>query len=351
MLSKEQSQKVSGEAAAIQAGRDITITQFGLTLTEVRQVALDVFRSNFVELSAEAKKIAHDRAEEVTEKFLTKLMKENPEGINKAKDPDFQFSLYTVQKEYARLGGAELGSLLVDLLVDRSKQTNRNIMQIVLEESLTTAPKLTESQLAVLSVIFVLKYTVRLNLNNHKEFYSYLDEQIEPFSKKILKNMASYQHLQYCGCGSIAATQSKLEGILSKLYQGLFLKGFEEENLAHLSVEVKKIPGLFIPCLNDSQKLQVGAISHDALKEFMEKHNISSEGRARITALFDMNRMNDQEIKETCIKNRAYMEAIFDVWSDSAMKNFTLTSVGMAIGHANLKRLIGDFADLSIWIN
>jgi len=33
------------------------------------------------------------------------------------------------------------------------------------------------------------------------------------------------------------------------------------------------------------------------------------------------------------------------------MKKFTLTSLGIAIGHANIKRLIGEFANLSIWIN
>jgi hypothetical protein len=45
------------------------------------------------------------------------------------------------------------------------------------------------------------------------------------------------------------------------------------------------------------------------------------------------------------------MENVFDTWSDSQMKNFTLTSVGIAIGHANIKRLVGEFANLSIWIN
>lgn len=42
---------------------------------------------------------------------------------------------------------------------------------------------------------------------------------------------------------------------------------------------------------------------------------------------------------------------LFETWSESAMKNFTLTSVGIAIGYANIKRLVGEFANLSIWIN
>ncbi len=75
------------------------------------------------------------------------------------------------------------------------------------------------------------------------------------------------------------------------------------------------------------------------------------EDRAKIGALFDVEKMNDTEIKVKCIEIRPYMSGLFETWSESAIKNFTLTSVGIAIGHANIKRLVGEFADLSIWIN
>jgi hypothetical protein len=41
----------------------------------------------------------------------------------------------------------------------------------------------------------------------------------------------------------------------------------------------------------------------------------------------------------------------FDTWDGSEMNQFTLTSVGIAIAHANIKRLVGEFANLSMWIN
>ena len=78
---------------------------------------------------------------------------------------------------------------------------------------------------------------------------------------------------------------------------------------------------------------------------------ITPDDRSKITALFDLGKMNDNEIKDKCIAIRPYLADLFDIWSESAMKNFTLTSVGIAIGHANIKRLVGEFADLSIWIN
>jgi hypothetical protein len=56
--------------------------------------------------------------------------------------------------------------------------------------------------------------------------------------------------------------------------------------------------------------------------------------------------MNDSEIKDKCIEISPYMSTLFETWSGSAMKNFTLTSVGIAIGHANIKRLVGEFIHL-----
>ncbi len=349
MLNKDQEQNVAEGSTAFQAGGNITIT--GLTYAEVRDVALDVFKANFYELAGVAKEIAKDRAEEITEAFLSKLQQENPAGFEKSDDPDFQYALFTVQKEYARNGDKELGDLLVDLLVDRSKQEQRDILQIVLNESLITAPKLTESQLAALAVIFLFKYTQNFGVGNHQMLADYLDKHVAPFTSKLVKNIACYQHLEFSGSGAIGIGESSLEAILGITYQGQFLKGFEEKEITDRGVSIGLDQRFFIPCLNDQSKLQVCANSKELLDKAFEERTISAEDRTKINALFDEGKMNDSEIKDKCIEIRPYMSSLFGTWSESAMKNFTLTSVGIAIGHANIKRLVGEFANLSIWIN
>ncbi len=135
------------------------------------------------------------------------------------------------------------------------------------------------------------------------------------------------------------------------VYQGQFLKGFEEKEIADRGISIGLDPRFFISCLNDQSKLQVRANSKELLDKAFEEHAISAEDRAKISALFDVGKMNESEIKDKCIEIRPYMSGLFETWSGSAMKNFTLTSVGIAIGHANIKRLVGEFANLSIWIN
>lgn len=351
MLSKAQDQNAKEGSTAIQAGGNVTITQTGLTVTEVRNVALDVFRSNFFELAGTAKKIAEPRGEQITDLFLSKLQEEFPAGLDKSHDPDFQYALFSVQREYARSGDKDLGDLLVDLLVDRSKQEQRDILQIVLNESLITAPKLTESQLAALTIKFVLQYSQSVGVQNHKMLGVYLDKFVEPFATKLVKNQACYQHLEFCGCGSISALAKKLESILRQSYGGLFVTGFDKTQVDVKAVSIGLDSRFFVPCLNHESHFQVKARSQEALSKKLEEAAVSAEDRVKIMELFAIGKMSEGEIKERFISIRPYMAGVFDTWADSPMKSFRLTSVGIAIGHANVKRLVGEFADLSIWIN
>ena len=61
--------------------------------------------------------------------------------------------------------------------------------------------------------------------------------------------------------------------------------------------------------------------------------------------------MSADEFKKRIIDAREYMRHVFEVWAASSISQFTLTSVGIAIGHANVKKNVGEFTDLSIWIN
>ena len=351
MLNKDQNQDVGNSATAIQAGGSVTLINVGVTAAEARVIALDVARATFYELTGAAKETASIRVEEITDKVIKKLEKDFPEGLQKAKDPDFQYALFTVQKEYARNGDKDLGDLLVDLLVDRSKQDQRDILQIVLNESLSTAPKLTDTHFAALAVIFLLNYTQNYGIGNHQMFGEYLDKHLLPFVSKLSKNQAGYQHLEFSGCGSIVFGGHSLEGVLGTRYQGQFLKGFDQSEIENRAISVGLDSRFFIHCLNDASKLQVKANSKEILVKNLDEQGVSPEDQAQILRLFDLGKMSESEIKEQLIAIRPYMAEVFDTWTNSPMGAFTLTSVGMAIGHANIKRLIGEFASLAIWIN
>lgn len=295
MLNKSQAQTVDAGATAIQANGDVAITNIGLTYENARAVALDVFQANFYQLSSMAVETAKARAQEITEDFLSKLASENPAGLSQSNDPDFQYVLFSAQREYARCGDKELEDLLVDLLVDRTKQEQRGMLQIVLNESLNTAPKLTEEQLASLALIFLFKYTQNLQVGNHDQFGSYLDKHAEPFIAKAAKGRASYQHLEFAGCGSCSLAMSALENILGQVYQGLFLTGFDANEVITRNITTALHAKFFMPCLNDPAKLQVRAVNKAQLTKMFDLDSVNDTDRTEINSLFDVGKMSDSK--------------------------------------------------------
>jgi hypothetical protein len=189
MLNKgdEQTQQVGEGATAIQAAGNVVVNN-GLSYTEVRAVVMDVFRSNFLQLAGEAKDVARQRAEEITDKFLAKLQMENPAGLSQAPTPDFQYGLFSVQRDFARTADVNLGDLLVDLLVDRTKHPHRNMLQIVLNECLLVAPKLTNEQLSALAIVFLLKYCSSSGIVTFQQLSAQLDKFVRPFIDTLPRN-------------------------------------------------------------------------------------------------------------------------------------------------------------------
>jgi hypothetical protein len=222
LLRMERQEQKAGDNSINAQIKTLTINQ-GATISEVRELALDVFKANFFELQGFAKEIARQRAEEITEKYLKELEINYRDGLNQSQDPDFQYALFTVQKEYARCGDSELGDLLVDLLVDRTKQSSRSILQIVLNESLLVAPKLTADQIACLSLIFCCRYTKHNSINSLPSFWTYLDTYIKPFWEIINNKDSCYQHLEYSGTGAINVNEINLETFFFNPMGGFFV--------------------------------------------------------------------------------------------------------------------------------
>jgi hypothetical protein len=346
-LFEKQAQSTTGESTALQAGRDIVIVQ-GVTATEVRQIALDVMRSNLLEYAGQARTTALERGNEISDKFVSKLQSEHPQGLEQARAPGFQDALFTVQKEYAKAGDKDLGDLLVDLLVDRTKQSERDILQLVLSESLVTAPKLTNPQINLLSIIFMLRY-VSMSVPTLPDLAKRLE--VPPLTGGFANSSSALQHLEFAGCGTSSIGSIALEGILSQTYPGLFKIGFASEAVedANLSSTVKA--NWIMPCLNDPAKLQVAALNQQIFEAKLKVSPVPDDEQIRLRQLYDQGTMDGPVMIGKLLEAAPFLKPIVESWSKCHFESFNLTSVGIAIGHANIKRYTGEFAPLSIWIN
>ncbi|WP_447735241.1 LPO_1073/Vpar_1526 family protein [Rhodanobacter soli] len=345
----EQSQDVGRNAIAIQASGDVTISS-GISYGEARQIAVDVIASEFSKLAGVARDVAQARVEEIRNEFFQKLEKDHPAGVGQATDVDFQHDLFLVQRDYARTGDKDLGALLVDLLVDRSKESTRNMKQIVLNESIVTAPKLTQSQIAALGLIFLLRYSRNAMVNRVDRITEYLDQFARPLAVGFEVKDSSFQHLDFAGCGTIAMTSITLEQIFIRTYKGIFTDGFEKKELEQNPLK-EKLAEFVCPALRDPDRLQVAFVSDEVLDEKIKQRVLLEPIASELKRLFGLGLFGEDRVREDVVEKAPYMRAVFNAWSKTSMQNFQLTSVGIAIGHASVKRYAGEFADLSIWVD
>ena len=353
MMFKNNLEQNSGDSSInLQAGRDIN--QYGISYLDVKEIALDVFKANFYELAKGANEVALERAERITNDFIEKLKNEDPQVLKSLQEPDMQYALFTAQKEHARSGDEDLANVLVDILVERAKVPERSLMQVVLNESLEAVSKLTNSQLNILSIVFILKYSVNSNVNSIDSLSRYLEKNIIPFTENITKKQSYYQHLEYTGCASISLAESQLSDLLKSKYTGIFLKGFKRSYLIQeFGEEVLKScfdNSLIIPSLHDDSLFQFNALTSEYFEQAILKVTNNQFLKDKIKDMYQENLMTTEEGNDFLRKICPPIDILIDHWTNSEMRKVNLTSVGIALAHANLRKNIEDEYDLSIWI-
>ena len=142
MINDKVQKQEAGDGSTNLQGQSIIVNQ-GISYSDAKDIALDVFKANSLELSREAAITAADRAEKLADDFLENLNEKHKDSIKNLSQPAMQIALFDAQKAYAITGDEELESLLVDILVERATEDTRTIKQITLDESLKVAPKLT----------------------------------------------------------------------------------------------------------------------------------------------------------------------------------------------------------------
>src|SRR5690625_7353979 len=111
-----------------------------------------------------------------------------------------------------------------------------DIIQIVIIDSFNNLPKLTNDQLSALSIIFLFRYNVNHGIGNIDLLGQYFDRNVKPFAGNLVKGAPCYQHLQFTSCGSISIGSQSIENIIGTNYQGLFMKGFDADEIDRKSV-------------------------------------------------------------------------------------------------------------------
>lgn len=336
---------------------DEVVIKNGISYSEAKEIAQDVFDNNIIKFTEEAQGVVIDRSQEFASKLVDELKKiGKPEIIENFRDPGFQFDVFEAQKSYALNGDMESAELLIDLLIKKIDSENRSLKQIVLSECIKTIPKLTPIQLDILSLILIVSHTQFFSIGNHDLLKDFLENKVNLFLESLNNSKdiyleAEFRHLEFLGCISTSIGSKDLVSIFLRQYKGLFLKGFDLGDVKEkMKDSLPIIQDMLISCLNDTKKVQLNALNEAHLQGILSQKNASPEDISRAVNLFNSGEMNSEEVKEVLINLSNSMEKLFDFWDGGLIKNSTLSTVGVALGATNYSHKTGENMDLGIWI-
>ncbi|HHW4399931.1 TPA: LPO_1073/Vpar_1526 family protein [Aeromonas hydrophila] len=351
MINDRIQRQEAGDGSTNYQAETITVVQ-GISYRDARDIALNVYQQNFIKLSEHAAQVALGRAEEFIDDFLGKIQSKNPALLEQMSQPSIQNSLYCAQKQYAVTGDKELKSLLLDLVVQRCEQEERSIHQIVLDEAIELAPKLTVEQMDALTLNFVVYRTVFYDIRSHEALLEHIRHQILPFTESLKLDTSCYEHLTYLGAATIEYTGQipQLYEGYQKTYGGLFSKGFDENDMKPLVDLDENVRKIIMPCINYPNLYQVSLLRHDELDAACEQFSISGSIKPMLKELTDKHIMSPQEIKELLLGKIPEIVALFKLWEGTRINKLFLTTVGIALAQANFQRRTGVELAINSWI-
>lgn len=351
MINDKNLKQEGGEKSTNLQGQNVNVYN-GISYSDARDIALDVFKANFLELSQNAATLAKERAEHLVDEFLNKMGESKPNKIDRIQDPDMQYALFSAQKEYARSGEKDLEDMLVSILMERIEENTHSLKKIVLNEALEIAPKLTDQQLDILTIVFLIQDTRNSKVNNKESLKNYIEIYFTPFLKNLTKEKSCYKHLEYSGCcGTVGLAEDNLSQYFLKNYKGVFSKGFDKEEFKSLTNRNEKLYSILIPCLNNSDLFQFNALTEEILREtIVEKMNESEQVFIQLKGLFNKSTMNVSEANDHLTSIVPSIKELIDTWKNSYMCAMNPTTVGTALAYINLKRKAGIELNLGIWI-
>jgi hypothetical protein len=107
-----------------------------------------------------------------------------------------------------------------------------------------------------------------------------------------------------------------------------------------------------VPCINNNARLQINAVRKEDFKATADQHAVD---RQKVDALWDLfvqtTLFSEREMLDALTPHFQQLPQLNEIWSATPLCRLSLTAVGIALGHANLRRLHEWDADLSIWIN
>ena len=339
-------QEKSISPGGVGQAQSVHIINNGITYSDAKEIALDVYKNNVPKLSEHAGKIALERAEKLTERFLQGLT--SPEkGFEALRSPGLQHSLLVAQREYARTGDSDLESLLVDMLSKRAGELKRTLRQISLDEAISVIGKLTVEHMDALTIHLVLNPTVAAEHFSTMSLSSLLNDYLSRLGKSLAaiesrgENQSCYQHIASIGCGTLipfANLKVDFRECIANSFTHHFVNCIEPNVLVS---RYEDFEWAFIECVEIPGKIKLNIANDLEFWRQCEIRGIDQERGERFLMWTKNLRMTKVEIHESIVSACPDAKLLIRSWNTTGLGRLQLSPVGEAIAQANLRQRFG----------
>ncbi|ANM12020.1 LPO_1073/Vpar_1526 family protein [Rhizobium sp. N324] len=346
-MTDKQNVKAGDDAQVVVSGRD---THIGVPAAEVFEYMSKLHEVHIDHFVARAGEIAESRCRIFEERILRAFVDGGAGNPSAFQDPDFQYHVLRARNAFARSGDEELGEILISMISTRSNQNGRDRVTLSLNEAIERSGLLTSEDFAVITLCFLMRYC-RSPVTSIEELGRHF-RNLTPFASEIQTERASCQYIESLGLGSIGMP-SDFTALVRSFYMPVISTGF---NLEQIDPVVREeypalITEIIEPCKLDPAKHQLNFSNLIDLIVYLGQRGWNND--EQVTALwnlFESTALVPLELQAKLKPHAPDIQNLFGNWQLSDICRLHLTSVGMAIGHANAKRLGIPIGPISIWI-
>ena len=263
-------------------------------------------------------------------------------------DPDFALSLQNAILYSSRTSDEKKHEILSRIIEARLLADDSERKKLILNEAISTAPKLTQNQLQIMTILLLLKYSDFPPLKDEEYLQLFLQTHVKPFLD-ITDNIIDYQHIQYTGCGYYDNTVGLLQ-VLSRKYPLLFVEDFESNkiDILNLSDEIKN--KLFY--YDDKRNIYRTKISdRKEMNSCLSTMKLPPNIHTQIYMLYEAKTLNfgkfTKAIEESCDEG----SQLIQILTKSPLSTFSLTSVGIAIALTYFEQTVGIKLNFDDWFS
>lgn len=354
-MADTQEQSVGDGSVAAQAKRDVVVIQ-GATAEQIAGM-IAIFKDQIVAgLTLEAKRVVDDRVAEFKEELLKEMFEKQSGRAEAFGDPDFQHTLKEAQTAYARSGDEGLHDTLIGLIIERSKPTKRNRLTLTLNDAIAKAGHLTPEDFAAVTVIFYFKNVQHQMLMNVDGLADSIRRHVGPSVDTLPTDETSFSYMESVGVANTGISilqQGSIQQILTERYPCVLTLGAPRDALIALVPQTTQLilDKMIVESPFDSTRSVFALGDPKAAGAALSNFGVDAAAfEQSYTELCKANNISEEQFLKVMGQRIPFLQKLCRKYDKGPARNATLTSAGIALAHANLKRTAGLDADIGIWI-